>query len=313
MSRKNMVRAALLAVCVASAALAQGDNAAVNLAAHPGWVQIPGALVPPECVHQIPKGARVVVNGDTITGDVTLNGVSVGHYNPCSQAGIITRPRNGRAPKLPAGNGWVESVQEQVPLGSGDNVDYVYGNWTVPTNPPANGGLIYLFNGTEPSNGQWILQPVLQYGSNGLFGGNYWVIASWLVGSNGYYFVSPAENVSPGDTIYGYTWITGVSGGTVYWEVYAYDATNGAGSWITAWTSGLQWNWAYAGVLEAYNITSCSEFPGSDYTIFRDSAAYHGYPSYDPYANWSGQVWGYGGPSCGFYAAPFGSYAYLFY
>jgi len=74
-----------------------------------------------------------------------------------------------------------------VSLGSGDNLDLVDGFWTVPSNPSDNGALIYLFNGIEPSNFSAILQPVLQYGSNGAFGGNYWVIASWYVGNSGFH------------------------------------------------------------------------------------------------------------------------------
>ncbi|PWU06993.1 MAG: hypothetical protein C5B51_11030 [Terriglobia bacterium] len=318
MLRRNVFRVALVAVCAAAPALAQNDGAAISLTAHPGWVQIPGALIRPDCVHEIPNGAQVTIDGDKVTGDIKLGGVRVAHYEPCAEAPVITRPRNGQNPKLVGvpgtGNGWVEAVQAPIPLSSGDNIDWIGGTWTVPSNPSAWGALNYIFNGIEPTTQNWILQPVLQWGSNGMFGGNYWVLASWMVSSGGYAFHSPPVTVYPGHSISGYTWITGVSGGTTNWEVYAYDGTSGAYSWITAWSSGMQWNWAYAGVLESYGITSCSQFPASGYNVFSNTAVYHGYPSYTYYpAGWYGAIYGYGGPSCGFSAFPWGSYQYLFY
>lgn len=89
-------------------------------------------LIRPDCVHEIPKGARVEVKGDAITGDVTLGGVKLAHYDPCPEAPVITRPIGGRAPNLAnppgVGNGWVESVQKSVSLSPGDNIDFLVGS-----------------------------------------------------------------------------------------------------------------------------------------------------------------------------------------
>src|SRR6516225_7745358 len=85
--------AALLGFCSSTATLAQnnGNNPAQSLSNHPGWVQAPGMLIRPDCVHEIPKGARVEVKGDTVTGDITLGGATVAHYEPCPEAPVITR------------------------------------------------------------------------------------------------------------------------------------------------------------------------------------------------------------------------------
>jgi hypothetical protein len=260
----------------------------------------------------------VEVKGDTITGDITLGGVLVAHYEPCPEAPVITRPVGGRAPNLAhppgVGNGWVESVQKTVPLYAGDNIDYLAGTWVVPTNPSTPGALNYLFNGIEPANRQWILQPVLQWGSNGSFGGDYWVIASWIVGPNGAAFYSQPQVVSPGDTIAGYTQITAEGAGIIDWQVFAIDITNPAVSWFgIPISASFQWNWAYAGVLEVYNVTSCSQFPGVpgefNFTDFQNTLLYHGYPNFlSANANaWSGAVYPYGGPSCGFAAFGWGA------
>ncbi|MGA7930178.1 MAG: hypothetical protein WCA20_29820, partial [Candidatus Sulfotelmatobacter sp.] len=253
---------------------------------HPDWVHVPGELIRPDCVHEIPNGARVSVgNDDQITGDVTLNGVLIAHYDPCSENPVITRPQ-GRTAKLAnppgTGNGWVEDSEWNVPLSSSDNIDYMAGSWTVPERPLSNGALIYLFNGIEPSTKNWILQPVLQYGVSPAGGGNYWAIASWLVGSNGYAYHSPLYTVQPGHSILGYTKLTATSGKYLYWYVVAQDKTTGEGSWIQAESWGLHWTWAFAGVLEADNVTSCTQFPsGSDGSVvFTKSVVDHDYPSY---------------------------------
>jgi hypothetical protein len=273
---------------------------------HPDWVQVPGQLIRPDCVHEIPNGARVEIANGTITGDVTLNGALIAHYDACSEAPIITRPRGSTENLIyppSTDNGWVEAAQWEAFPNSTDNIDYMGGNWTVPSYPSTNGALIYLFNGIEPSTESWILQPVLQYGSNGALGGNYWGIASWLVGP-GYVYHSPLEIVYPGNLIDGYTQTTGTVGGSRQWEVLAYDYSTGAYSYITANTTGLQWNWAFAGVLEVYGLTSCSQFPAAGNAVFTNSAVYHGYPSFQALTpKWYGAFYPYGGPSCGFNVA----------
>jgi hypothetical protein len=237
-----------------------------------------------------------------ITGDVTLNGALFAHFDACSDEAVKTRTlsaskaeRLGRTPGT--GNGWVEASQW---YDSGENVDLIDGYWTVPSNPSENGGLIYLFNGIEPSVGGYILQPVLQYGVGYAGGGNYWAIASWLVGTN-YAFHSPLETVNPGNTLFGYTEVTGKSGSTLDWKVEAYDQSTGAYSWITTNTTGYTWSWAYAGVLEAYGITSCSQFPSNLKDSFTQTQVYQGTTTYTPAdPAWYGASYGYGGPSCSF-------------
>lgn len=286
-----------------SVAQAQTDANQAGLV-HPSWAQIPGELIRPDCVHEIPNGARVEVENGQITGDVTLNGAFIAHYDACTEDAVVTRPR-ARTQNLSnppgTGNGWVEADQWNAPLKSSDNIDYMGGTWYVPSYPAESGALIYLFNGIEPASGKWILQPVLQFGSNGQVGGNYWAIASWLVGSNGYAFHSPLETVNPGDWINGYTEMTGVSGSTKYWEVVAQDTTSGTYSWITAHVAGQHWTWAYAGVLEAYNVSSCSQFPSNGRDSFSDSVVAHGFPAYETVnADWYGAIFNYGGPTCHF-------------
>lgn len=160
------------------------------IAAHPGWVQVPGKLMRADCVHQIPNGAKVVVgeNGEP-TGDVMLKGKLFAHYDACSEAPISTRHVAAETKELtaselakgpvPSFNGWVEDSQESLSLASSNNIDWESGEWYVPSNPSVNGGeTIFLFNGIAPTAQDWILQPVLQYGVSAAGGGNYWAIAT---------------------------------------------------------------------------------------------------------------------------------------
>lgn len=275
------------------------------MAQHPDWVQIPGELIRRDCVHAIPHGATVEVGGDgQITGDVSLNGELIAHYDSCSEEAVVTRPRAktenlGKDPGT--GNGWVEADQWVAPLTATDDIDYLSGTWTVPSYPSESGATVYLFNGIEPASGAWILQPVLQYGPNVAGGGDYWAIASWLVSSTEAFY-SPLEIVNPGNTIFGYTEMTAISGSTKYFTVEARDKTTGAYSFLNAHVTGQHWTYAYAGVLEAYNVNSCAQFPASGRAQFKGTVVDHGFPYYDTisYPDWYGVGYGYGGPTCHF-------------
>jgi hypothetical protein len=281
---------------------------------HPGWLQIPGKLIRPDCVHEVPNGAQIEIGEDgKPTGDVTMNGEVIAHYDACPEAPIDTRHVANAGSRTPGtGNGWVEAAQWDVSLNPGDNIDLMQGFWTVPSAPSENGATIFLFNGLEPSSQSWIMQPVLQYGGSAAGGGNYWAIASWLVGSSAYH--SPLENVNAGDFLFGYTEMTGTSGSDLDYKIEGQDLTTGAYSWLTVNTWGLQWTWAYNGVLEAYNVTSCAEFPSSNPDLFFFAEVTHGYPSYDSLSpGFYGATYSYGGPSCGFDAYVSGSSTDLYY
>jgi hypothetical protein len=122
--------------------------------------------------------AEVETKDGQITGDVTLDGKLFAHYDACSEEAISSRhAADAENPAHdPTINGWVEATQWD---DKNQNVDFIDGDWTVPSNPATNGGTIFFFNGIEPSVQTYILQPVLQYGSSAAGGGNYWAIASW--------------------------------------------------------------------------------------------------------------------------------------
>ena len=169
--------------------------------ASPDWVSIPSGLAFKSCIHEVPDGSLVSENGT-----VTLNNAVLEVLPTCPYSDIVVDPAlttttlqaqdsstveskgdtSAKAPPLsisigeetttPSGwfvaSWWLASVQ----------VTKLSAQWTVPTNPTTNCGLVYLFPSIEPDNsGGGIIQPVLQWGSNGTFGGNNWVIADWYV------------------------------------------------------------------------------------------------------------------------------------
>jgi hypothetical protein len=291
---------------LSSYANAQAQSMSEAAIEHPNWAQIPGELIRPDCVHEIPKGAGVEIGKDgNLTGDVTLNGELIAHYDACPEKAIVTRQpaltQSVAQAQTETGNGWVEDDQWNAPLGSSDNIDYLVGNWTVPSYPSEDGGaVIYLSNGIEPSSHKWFLEAALQYGYNGVFGGNYYSITTWLLSSSAAYYSSP-DYVYPGDSLSGYIQMTGMSGKTAYWDVLIVDNSSGAYSEGSYWVSGQHWTWAYAGILQAYNLYACAEFPANGRDVFSDSVVAHGFPNYyELKPNWKGAIPGYGGPSCHF-------------
>ena len=296
-------------------------------AEHPGWTQIPGRLMRPDCVHQVPSGAQIEFGSDgQPTGNVKTKGKVIAHYDSCPEQSIDTRHLDSQAGHSPNpsgyGNGWVEASQWELSLGSQDNIAQLINYWYVPAPPAEDGALVFMFNGIEPSGTEGILQPVLQYGDNGNFGGDYYTFASWLVGS-GYAFYSTPYVVSPGDYLFGNTAQDGVNGDGVSYYVSAGDTTMHQESVLTLTNAPLHWVWAFAGVLEAYNVTSCSQYPsplggGPEETHFRQTRIGHNYPNTEDYKTqkFYGAEYDYfgsGGPQCNFSVSISGTTSLLTY
>jgi len=293
-------------------ASAQVQSVNDAIAQHPKWAQLPGELIRPDCVHEIPKGAKVEIGKDgNVTGDVTLKGELVAHYDSCAEPGILTHQsavntnsvaQNVVKAEVTTGNGWVENDHWVAPVASTDNIDYMGGNFFVPSYPSVdNGQVIYLSNGIEAANYKWVLEATLEYGYNGVFGGNYYSITTLLGGPSAAYYSSP-DYVYPGDSLSGFTKMYAEFGTTKYWDVEIVDNSSGAYSGSSYWVSGQHWTLAYAGILQAYNLDSCSQFPANGREVFSDSVVYHGFPYYEKYSfpNWVGAGGGYGGPVCHF-------------
>ena len=196
-----------------------------------------------------------------------LKGKVIPHYDSCPEESIDTRHLGSQGGQLPNpsgyGDGWVEASQWELSLKSTDNIDSLLGYWYVPGPPAFSGALVFLFNGIESTGGDSIMQPVLQWGNNGNFGGDYYTFASWFVGpkSSGYAFYSSPIIVNPGDYLLGNTGQYGVTKSGLSYFVNAADTTTNERTAADVTSNGLHWIWAFSGVLEAYNVTSCGQYP----------------------------------------------------
>jgi hypothetical protein len=86
--------------------------------------------------------------------------------------------------------------------GTGVPLSYFATSWVVPPPPVTSSGqTIFIFNGIQNDVGH-ILQPVLQWGSSGAGGGDYWGVASWYA-ENGPSLHTGLIRVDPGTVLRG--------------------------------------------------------------------------------------------------------------
>ena len=186
----------------------------------------------------------------------------------------ISDPR-AVAPATPAG--WIESATftPSVPLGS------MTVRWRVPEPPKERGSLIYLFPGAQGPKMRTILQPVLQWGCNGDFGGDHWSIASWYCSDDaGAVHSDDWPKVYEGETIVGTLQGTRRGDDRMDWTVVT--QVEGDDSRVASLTKpGLDilFLFVIAGALEGYDRerqplkptrANMSYFPASGSTRFED-------------------------------------------
>jgi hypothetical protein len=96
-------------------------------------------------------------------------------------------------------NGWIASATFAAAVALGK----MSVKFTVPEAPSAGGAVIFLFPGAQNAQMRTILQPVLQWGHNGAFGGECWKISCWHASTDGIWSYSPPADVSTGDIVTG--------------------------------------------------------------------------------------------------------------
>ena len=166
-------------------------------------------------------------------------------------------------PVSPAfGSGWITNTGWTNTTGT--PVSLFSTTWVVPPAPSTQSGqLLYLFNGIQ--NSTMIYQPVLQWGSNGAFGGNNWCVASWYAdGQGGQAFHSTPVNVNVGDTLVGIMTLTGQSSQGLSYDCVFQGIPN---SNLTI-TNVEELTWCVE-TLECYSITKCSDYPNTNKTAMR--------------------------------------------
>jgi len=223
------------------------------MAAHAKLVLTPQGFMPDHCVHFAPEGSHIEdhpTHGFKLTrptGEVILG-------DPACR---ITHKAND----LP--NGWTAYTSWKSPIPQ-DVTEFI-GTWNVPPKPvnAQDGQTLFTFTGlqnaymSQPPEGVFIIQPVLQWGPSAAGGGSYWTIASWYVGSGAVY--SNLVTVSSGDSIFGNMTNVGKSLSDNKWFITAQSKNTGKSSSITVTTLARE-PWAFV-TLEVYSISQCTDFP----------------------------------------------------
>jgi uncharacterized repeat protein (TIGR03803 family) len=146
----------------------------------------------------------------------------------------------------------------------------------VPPAPASNDGqTVFFFPGLEDIDDVVsILQPVLAWNKDF---SEAWSIASWNCCPNGIAVESSPVSVNPGDQIQGNIRST-CSVGTLScptWNVTTSDVLMDTSTELSNTPSGGQtFNWAFAGVLEVYNLVQCSDYPSNGSVTFSNVDLY---------------------------------------
>jgi len=247
--------------------------------ASPDWAPTPVGLAYKSCVHEVPDGAFVSEDGTVSVGGVVVEKLPACPYSgivpvprsPQAQAALAQAATNGeknhgasagkdsQAPVPYAGGWWLDSWWT-----SSSQITNLIAHWTVPANPASTGALLYLFSSVEPGSGGAIVQPVLQWGTSPLGGGNYWALATWYVVGKSVIAASPLLKTSAGHLVTG----TMSRTGSVMWTVKATDSTTGGWVGMSANTSYTSWTAVQGGVLETYYVMWCSQLPNTTSLVF---------------------------------------------
>ncbi len=260
---------------------------AAELALSPDLVRAPHGGIHPSCLHELGDGDVVDTDGSIKSAD--------GHvqtFAPCAfpvhkvHADAPVAPENGVQP--PTDNGWTEDANWTSPV----PVQRFSAQFHVPAAPSVyTNQLIYMFPAIEDVAGTSIVQPVLQYGNNGAWGGNYWTIASWLGGGQwgGHYYYSAARRVTTGEVISGAMYDTRqCHPAGCQWAVSMHNSKNTANLTVYA-IAGISWRWVFGGAIEVYGINSCRKYPATYDNFFSfaitDYAGHRHTPTWRPSIN----------------------------
>ncbi|MGZ3778271.1 MAG: Ig domain-containing protein, partial [Mucilaginibacter sp.] len=191
----------------------------VNQPTNDQMVLIPGGrMVPASQIHAIPEGHYLMKKNDHfVEMEKSTNRVvkDFGHVN--QQTGPVKSNLPGMVNDSRIRIGESEKTNINTPVYSW--ITYSY--WTNPTKStpishfgtsfkvpsmPTNttdGQLIYIYPALVDSTVSEVLQPVLQWGVAGIYGGgNYWTIANWYISGSSFVAVQlPFIQVTPGTTL----------------------------------------------------------------------------------------------------------------
>ncbi len=261
----GMIAAMVLAVAVMVRAQAlAGPNRPPQVPED--YVVTPFGYFHPSCVVHLPEGEELLEGGrkiQKVDGSIyTVPACGYPHYT--ARGEMVTAESEIKPPAI---DSWVLAGETMT---TSSSYGEIVANWNVPSAPQSyNRQTIYFFPGLEDSNnGVSIIQPVLGWNSDFL---RAWGIASWNCCPSGTVDESTPVRVNVGDHILG-TVKSMCGSGTLScptWKITTHDQTTGGNTILNNSPSeGQTFNWAFGGVLEAYSVVQCSDYPQSKYLAF---------------------------------------------
>jgi hypothetical protein len=248
---------------------------ASSLAA-PDLVLTPGGWRPRSQVHRMERGHHISGRNGRIRIVESDSGRLVKDLGRTSKRPRKqTRKPSNRVAAATNDYGWIEYVQWTNP--GPQPIALFSATWTVPPPPAADDDhTIFLFTGLQQTvSGPYILQPVLQWGSSEVGGGDYWSISNWYVnGQGGKAIQGPTpERVEPGAVLQGVISLTGQANGAFSYVSFfvGYEQVDATVQDIDPLA------WACI-TLECYGadadqaLASCDDYPATPSTAFTQIA-----------------------------------------
>ena len=201
-------------------------------------------------VHEVPEGYELTNMPD---GHVRMENPTTGDHVDFAEAPAA-------AVKPLPDSGWQTYASW---LNTGDKpVTSFETTWKVPAIPSNDDGqILYQFNGIQPAVILAIVQPVLQYGNNGAFGGSFWCVASWYVTETQAFYTKHLEKVKTGKSLTGKITLTAQkSAGDTY--VIEFD---GIGPTKLTMKDLPEMAW-FVETLEVYGVDVCSDYPNQAFS-----------------------------------------------
>src|SRR5262245_8619727 len=242
------------------------DRAAVESdIARSDYVDTPNGSFHKSCIYELGDDETIEEDGSVVRPDGSrFTPAACAHEVRNTRTSVAHVPTDGEI--TPTINGWAiaaDDWQSRVWMKS------LFADWHVPKAPSVyRAQLVYLFPSLEDMPVTRIIQPVLQYGPNGAFGGKGWVLASWYVGPNNVSMHSKPIGVKVGDYLSGMMLSSGcTSHGACTWDISSIDVTRNTSTKVRV-KSGNAFKAINGGVLEVYRVTACSELPASGTRFF---------------------------------------------
>jgi hypothetical protein len=306
----------MLAFLVSTTAHAQapaGPNRPVGVP--DGYVITPSGYFHPSCVRRLAEGDTLLENGPAIQhADGTVEKLPVceyPHYTPSGEMAIQGLGVSGNP------TAWVEDAETTSNPPIGTSYGELTATWTVPPDPtphssncqiPKSCQTVLFFPGLQQAiQNTTILQPVL--GWNQDFAAA-WSIASWNCCPVGNNLESKPVLVNQNDKITGIIKNT-CSAGTLtcpVWYVTTRDVNLGKSTTQAITGNTETFNWAFAGVLEVYNLIQCSDYPPNSQLTFSGVALYDYNFNKISHPKWKFMndtpLWPTPPPQCGYFVLP---------